>query len=339
MFVLQAAVMKGRGGVLSAVLHYAAMFDAVGVTSACIYRGPAKQTLLGAGVQVIDAPAALSSPISVISPAVRALRDRVLEVSGGKAPDALIIHSDLTLAALKRSFPDAAVVTICHSDKLKRKDDADLVIVLNEGQERAARATLKHARVARLGNPFVAPAPAPLADGGPVRLNFVARFIPTKDPLALVNAAALLQAPPPLRFIGDGDLKPAVMAAAEAAGLEAEFPGWLWSPFTHFHRNDILVLPSDWEGLPYLLQEALQKGVPTIASDIPGNRTALGDGAFGALYPLRDNAALAAAIQAALDDLDALRAKAEMGRAALAERYGAAPFWRALRTELNLKAE
>ena len=32
MYVLQIAVMKGRGGILSAVTHYARMFEAVGVT-------------------------------------------------------------------------------------------------------------------------------------------------------------------------------------------------------------------------------------------------------------------------------------------------------------------
>ena len=41
------------------------------------------------------------------------------------------------------------------------------------------------------------------------------------------------------------------------------------------------------------------------------------------------------AITAALADLDALRAKAEKGRAALHARYGAEPFWAALKAELN----
>jgi hypothetical protein len=36
MFALQVAVMKGRGGILSAVTHYARKFEAVGVKSATL---------------------------------------------------------------------------------------------------------------------------------------------------------------------------------------------------------------------------------------------------------------------------------------------------------------
>ncbi|MBC7767550.1 MAG: glycosyltransferase, partial [Phycisphaerales bacterium] len=189
---------------------------------------------------------------------------------------------------------------------------------------------------AQLGNPYVAPAPAPLPAGDRPRLNFVARFIDTKQPLTLIAAAARLSPRPRLRFIGEGELEPQMRAAIAQAGLEAEFAGWLPSPFSHFHQRDILVLPSLWEGLPYLLQEALGHGVATIASDNAGNRAALGEGAYGSLFPVGDEAALAQALAEALADLDALRAKAEKGRAALSARYGADAFWRALSTELTL---
>jgi GalNAc-alpha-(1->4)-GalNAc-alpha-(1->3)-diNAcBac-PP-undecaprenol alpha-1,4-N-acetyl-D-galactosaminyltransferase len=128
-------------------------------------------------------------------------------------------------------------------------------------------------------------------------------------------------------------------AAAAASQLDVEFVGWQSAPFSQFHRGDILVLPSHWEGLPYLLQEALDHGVPAIASDVAGNRTALGDGEFGHLYRLGDDGALTAALAEALANLDALRAKAEKGRAALRPRYGAAAFWRALSAELDQVGE
>ena len=103
--------------------------------------------------------------------------------------------------------------------------------------------------------------------------------------------------------------------------------------------GDVLVLPSHWEGLPYLLQEALHHGAPVIASDVAGNRAALADGAYGLLFRCGDVAALAKALEAALGDLDGLRAKAEMGRAPLAQRFGAQPFWRALSTALAIGAK
>ncbi len=338
MYVLQIAVMKGRGGILSAVTHYARMFDAVGVRSATLYRGPAPDVVRANGA-IIEAPASLTSPLFAISPEQFSLRRAIVEAGGGAAPDIAIVHSDLALGAIKRMFPSIAAVAICHSDKLKRKDRADLIVALNAVQAAAARAAHPRVRVAQIGNPFVIPNPASLAVGAQPRLNFVARFIDTKQPLALIEAVARLSSRPALRFIGAGELEPQMRAALATANLEAEFPGWLAAPFSEFHNQDILVLPSLWEGLPYLLQEALAHGVPIIASDNPGNAAALADGAYGALFRVGDAAALAEAIATALPNLDALKAKAENGRAALEARYGAQAFWRALTTELQVVRE
>jgi glycosyltransferase involved in cell wall biosynthesis len=128
-------------------------------------------------------------------------------------------------------------------------------------------------------------------------------------------------------------------AFAAQSGVAASFPGWRTEPFADFHRGDILALPSQWEGLPYLLQEALDRAIPIVASDAPGNRTALGDGAYGAVFPFGDAAALARALDGVIGQLDAARAKAEKGRAALHARYGAVPFWRALERELEAIGE
>lgn len=339
MYALQIAVMKGRGGILSAVTHYARMFEAVGVHSATLYRGPAPDIVRANGA-LIEAPASLTSPLFAISPEQFSLRRAIVEAGVGAAPDIAIVHSDLALGAIKRMFPTTAAVAICHSDKLKRKDRADLIVALNAVQAAAARAAHPRTRVAQIGNPFVPPpASVAMAAGAQPRLNFVARFIDTKQPLALIEAVAKLSARPALRFIGAGELEPQMRAALADANLDAEFPGWLAEPFAKFHDQDILVLPSLWEGLPYLLQEALAHGVPTIASDNPGNAAALADGAYGALFRVGDTGALAEAIAAALSNLDALKAKAENGRAALDGRYGAHTFWRALTDELKMVRE
>jgi glycosyltransferase involved in cell wall biosynthesis len=314
MFVLQVAVVKGRGGIATAVAHYERMFRAMGVSSAVVFRGPSADALRGEGVDVIDA--------------------QVLRRAGGQ-PILALVHSDLALGALKRLFPNALFATPCHSDKFKRKRGADLIITLNGAQTELAQAALPGARIARLGNPYVAQAAlAPTSDGSP-RLNFVARFIPTKDPETLLKAMAFVERDVTVRFIGEGELESKLRYVAEGLAVDADFAGWLSAPFEHFHRNDVLVLPSTWEGLPYLLQEALDHGVPIIAADNAGNRAALADGAYGALFPIGDPVALGDAIEAALADLDALRARAEKGRAALHARYGAEAFWRALNAELD----
>jgi colanic acid/amylovoran biosynthesis glycosyltransferase len=60
-------------------------------------------------------------------------------------------------------------------------------------------------------------------------------------------------------------------------------------------RVDVVVLPSEAEGLPVSLLEALAHGVPAVASDVGGVPELLGDGC-GELVPPRDPAELAAAV-------------------------------------------
>jgi glycosyltransferase involved in cell wall biosynthesis len=333
MFVLQSAVVKGRGGIATAVAHYERMFRTLGVRSAVLFSGPSLDALREQGADVIAAPKLLTSPLANVLPLLGGLKSAIADRARGE-PIVAIVHSDLTLPALQRLMSAARFVTPCHSDKFKHKDEADLVITLNAAQDAMARAALSDTRVALLGNPYVAPTPAPLPEGGAPRFNFIGRFIPTKDPVTLLRAAQQLGTVE-VRLIGAGELDEEVRRVAGELGVNASFPGWQSAPFADFHRNDVLVLPSEWEGLPYLLQEALDHGAPIIAADNPGNRTALGDGAYGALFPFGDAAALAERMREALADLDALRAKAEKGRAALRGRYGAAAFWHALTKELD----
>lgn len=335
-FLLQAALVKGQGGIATALLHYARMCAQLGIPSASIFRGPSAPALRAAGVELIEPPRMLTWPLAAGAEFLgHRLRTEVLRRAGGREV-VVIVHSDRVLTALAAMLPFATFVTPCHSDKFRRKAGADLVLTLNAAQHDAARAALPHTPVALLGNPYVAPpAPAP-ADARAPRLNFIGRFVTVKAPAQLLEALRHLRgAAPAVRFIGAGPLDPALRAAAAASKAQVSFSGWTAKPFSDFHRNDIVVSPSHWEGLPYLLQEALDHGAPVIASDISGNRQALGDGAYGALYATGDVGALAAAIDAALSDLDALRAKAEKGRAALHARYGAEAFWRALSRELE----
>ncbi len=324
-------MVKGRGGIATAIAHYERMFRAVGVRSAVVFRGPSAESLRADGVDLLDAPELLTSPLGGALPLFGDLR-RAIETRAQGGRILALVHSDLALPSLRRLFPEAKFATPCHSDKFKHKARADLVITLNQTQHDLARAALPGVHCALLGNPYVAPPPAPVTGQGAPRLNFVARFTATKDPMTLLRAASLLRISPPpeVRFIGAGELEAEIKAAASASGLKASFPGWLNVPFSTFHRNDVLVLPSHWEGLPYLLQEALDRGIPIVASDNAGNKAALGDGAYGALFPVGDAGALARVLDGALADLDGLRSKAEKGREKLRTRYGADQFWRDL---------
>ncbi|MFT3727236.1 MAG: glycosyltransferase [Terricaulis sp.] len=344
MYALQTAVMKGQGGVFTSLFHYARMFDAVGVQSSCLYRGPGAQALRDGGVTVVDAPGSLTSPLFPVSFDFGSVRKAIRAAGGGSNPDFAMVHSDLALRAVKRMFPDAIMMTRCHSDKTKRKRDADIVITLNPDQHARVTRELEgsRARTFLLGHPFMMePPPAPASGDGPLRVNLAVRFIPDKDPMTFVLAASMMNAnpKPEFRFIGAGPLEGDMRKALTNMGVNATFTGWKPSPLEDFTRNDVLVLPSLWEGLPWLLLEAQARGIPTIASNIPGNAYALADGAYGDLFPKGDAAALSMLLDNAIANLDGLRTKAERGRRDLPNRFGPRAFWNGMQDAMRVVRE
>jgi glycosyltransferase involved in cell wall biosynthesis len=339
MLALQVAVMKGQGGVFTSLFHYARMWDANGVRSVCLYSGPGADLLRAAGIDVIDAPRSLQSPLFPLTPAFGRLRAEIHKRGGDI--DCAMVHSDRAIRAIKAMFPRAVVMTRCHSDNFKHKAPAHLVVTLNEDQQQRAQTALPNSRVRMFGNPF-APArnePGPLDEegsGGRVRFTFIGRVEQVKDPLTLLRAFkhAELPANTALRFIGAGSQDGEIRAAA-AGDARIQHAGWLEHPFSRFDRGDILVLPSEWESYSWVIREALHHRVPVIASDIFVHREALGDGAYGWLFPVGDANALTELLQRAAASPAELRAMAANGRDALYARYGAVPFWGAMRSEIE----
>jgi glycosyltransferase involved in cell wall biosynthesis len=147
---------------------------------------------------------------------------------------------------------------------------------------------------------------AELGRAGIPMLLSVGRLTDQKDHMTLVRAFALVRAQRrcTLVVLGEGERRAAVVAEARRLGVadDVTLPGFVPNPYPHFRRAAAFVLSSRWEGLPTALIEALVLGVPAVSTDCDaGPREILGDGRYGALVPVGDVRALAAAILSTLN--------------------------------------
>ena len=71
-----------------------------------------------------------------------------------------------------------------------------------------------------------------------------------------------------------------------------------------YAASDIFVTASWREGFPRSAMEAAAMGLPTVASDIRGNRQVISDGETGLLVPVRDADRIANAVERLVDDPD-----------------------------------
>lgn len=84
-----------------------------------------------------------------------------------------------------------------------------------------------------------------------------------------------------------------------------------------FREADVFVLPSEREGMPLVLLEAMAMGLPTVATDIPGTRDVVVDRETGMLVPLDDSHAMQKALLDMVSDEEqyARMSKAAQSRA------------------------
>ncbi len=145
----------------------------------------------------------------------------------------------------------------------------------------------------------------------------IGRLSPEKDQRNLIRAVSLLPAAQPWRLaiVGDGPERPALQALARDLGVADRivFTGEVSDPFGFMMRARLAVCASVYEGLGNAIIEALACGTPVVSTDCPyGPSEILQGGRYGALTPVGDAPAMAAAISEALHtapDRAALRAR------------------------------
>jgi glycosyltransferase involved in cell wall biosynthesis len=158
---------------------------------------------------------------------------------------------------------------------------------------------------------------------GPV-VAFVGKLVARKRPLDLVEAAARLDAPPALLFVGDGVLRPQLEHRARSLGIRhvafAGFRNQSEIPRC-YAAADLLALPSSHEVAPLVLNEAMCSGLGLVVSDaVPSAADLVEDGANGYVHECGHILALAEALRAALWSPERLRELGEHSRAKIARR-------------------
>ena len=171
---------------------------------------------------------------------------------------------------------------------------------------------LPHGAVTRVIHNGAAPVPS-VPQARTFDIAFLGRLHVQKNPSILPNILeALRPARPSLCIIGSGDLEPALRNQVERAGLQEQvtFLGALdhAGALAALAQARIMLLPSLWEGLPVSVLEAMHRGIPVVASDVPGTDELVIDGGTGYLVPTQDAQAYAERIARLLADA-ALRAR------------------------------
>jgi glycosyltransferase involved in cell wall biosynthesis len=194
---------------------------------------------------------------------------------------------------------------------------ADEVVAVSRGaaDDLARSAALPRESIRVIYNPVITPAMEALAcepvedpwfaAGQPPVILGVGRLNRQKDFATLVRAFALVRQRREARLVilGEGDERAALerLVAELGVGRDVALPGFRANAVAHMAQSAVFALSSAWEGLPTVLIEALAVGAAVVSTDCPsGPREILQDGRLGALVPVGDPAALAAALLDAL---------------------------------------
>jgi uncharacterized membrane protein/glycosyltransferase involved in cell wall biosynthesis len=123
------------------------------------------------------------------------------------------------------------------------------------------------------------------------RLLFVGRLNYQKNLQQLLHALDGVSDQFETTIVGDGELKPELKHLAKDLKLKnVSFPGRKDGKklLAHYHKADIFVLPSEREGMPLVLLEAMAMGLPIVATDVTGSRDVVSNGKNGFLVPHGD---------------------------------------------------
>lgn len=184
-------------------------------------------------------------------------------------------------------------------------------------------------KIARLYNPvdFKKPSRVKCSDKGMLKVGFVGRLEPVKNPLVLVEMLASLKqqgTEVELEFLGDGSLKQEIKNLAVKLGVSNQITlhGFKDKPENYIVNCDLYVQPSISEGFGIALVEAMGLGVPVIASSVGGVPEIIEDGKTGWLLPDVSAKTITKSVEVALSlERHKLQAIGEAGRQSVVKRF------------------
>jgi glycosyltransferase involved in cell wall biosynthesis len=195
-----------------------------------------------------------------------------------------------------------------------------------DAQNRFNPANVPSDAVAALRARLGVPADAPL-------VAFVGRVVRDKGVVELSDAWERLRERVPdahLLLVGPvepQDPVPGDVLAGFRADPRVHMAGFVEEMTLAYAAADIVVLPTYREGLPNVPLEAAAMARPVVCSDIPGCADAVNDGVTGTLFPVRDAAALAAAIERYLLNPDLREQHGRAGREHVLKNFRQEVIW------------
>jgi glycosyltransferase involved in cell wall biosynthesis len=221
----------------------------------------------------------------------------------------------LAYAAIERTVAPLASAIVCVSER-------DRELALSLGVARSDRMHVVY-------NGVAVPEMPPQRGRWPDRpvLACIARLAPQKDVALLLDALALPGMQDwQLKVFGDGPDRAAIEQRIARHGLEprVELCGDRRDVPQQLLACDALALPSNWEGLPYSILEAMGAALPVVASSVGGVPEMVIEGETGFLVRRGDTVGFAAALQRLQQDGARARSMGLAGHALVRARFGVA---------------
>jgi glycosyltransferase involved in cell wall biosynthesis len=164
---------------------------------------------------------------------------------------------------------------------------------------------------------------------GVFRILFVSRLTEQKRPDRFLQALRkILEWRPDLKFratiIGDGPLRSSLEKLADSLHLRPnylEFRGELAEVKPAYLNSDLLVLTSDWEGVPNVLLEAMGQSLPVVATKVGGVPELVHHGENGLLVETDEGDSTASSIIALIENSQLRNSMGASGRRVVMEEH------------------